>query len=316
MYIVRYADIGTGEIRLGRASGDLVERLPVPTLSDLLALRLADLRAMMTSHAAEAERMSDVAVLPPVDGDTEIWAAGVTYIRSRDARVEESQASDVYELVYGAARPELFFKSMAWRVVTDGEPIGIRTDSSVNVPEPELALVVNAHGEVIGYTICNDVSSRSIEGENPLYLPQAKVYAGACALGARIRPAWELPDRPILGIAVSVMRGGEVAWADASSTEQLHRPVTDLVDYLFAAQSFPAGVLISTGTGCAPPMEFTLREDDVVTVTIDEIGTLTNPVLSGKAAFDWLSAARTQPLARLQNTRGDADPRLAQEQSQ
>jgi 2-dehydro-3-deoxy-D-arabinonate dehydratase len=303
MYIVRYANISTGEIRVGRASGELVEPLPVQTLSDLLAFRLADLRALMSSRLAGAQRLSDVAVLPAVDGDTEIWAAGVTYIRSRDARVEESRASDVYDLVYGASRPELFFKSMAWRVVTDGEPIGFRTDSSVNVPEPELALVVNAHGEVIGYTICNDVSSRSIEGENPLYLPQAKVYAGSCSLSGHIRLAWELPDKPILGIGVTVMRGGSVAWADKSSTEQLARPLTDLVEYLFAAQSFPAGVVISTGTGCAPPMAFTLSEDDVVTVTIDEVGTLTNPVVSGKAAFDWLSAARTQPLARLQERR-------------
>ena len=147
-------------------------------------------------------------LLPPIDGGTEVWAAGVTYARSRSAREEESSVSRVYELVYEADRPELFFKSVAWRVVTDGEPIGIRQDSDVNVPEAELALVVNAAGETVGYTVCNDVSSRSIEGENPLYLPQAKMYAGSCALASGIRPAWEVTDPGRLGIELEVSRAG------------------------------------------------------------------------------------------------------------
>jgi 2-dehydro-3-deoxy-D-arabinonate dehydratase len=224
-------------------------------------------------------------VLPPIDGLTEVWASGVTYRRSREARVEESSVKDVYTRVYDAERPELFFKSVAWRVVGGDEPIGIRSDSSLNVPEPELALVVNAFGELVGVTICDDVSSRSIEAENPLYLPQAKIYAGACALGPGIRPLWEVPSLDDLAISVRVERAGEVVWADATSTSALHRALSDLVEHLFRAMHFPQGVVLSTGTGLVPDIAFTLHPGDEVTITIDAIGTLRNVVKEGRNAF-------------------------------
>src|SRR4051794_36555517 len=162
-------------------------------------------------------------LLAPLDGRTEVWAAGVTYERSRDARMEESSEQSVYDRVYAARRPELFFKSVAWRVVTDGEPIAVRSDSAVTVPEPELAVVVTAAAEVFGYTVCDDVSSRDIEGENPLYLPQAKVYAGSCSLATGIRPAWEVPDPGALGIGVRVTRTGDTVFEGATSTARMHR---------------------------------------------------------------------------------------------
>jgi 2-dehydro-3-deoxy-D-arabinonate dehydratase len=195
-----------------------------------------------------------------------------------DARVEESQTQDVYSRVYAADRPELFFKSVAWRVVTDGEPIAVRPDCSVTVPEPELAVVVTATGEVLGYTVCDDVSSRDIEGENPLYLPQAKVYAGSCALATGIRPAWEVPDWSRLEVSVAVLRDGATVFAGTTSTARMRRTVDELVECLFRAQDFPAGAVLSTGTGIVPDLDFTLRPGDVVDVTVAEVGTLSNPV--------------------------------------
>ena len=200
--------------------------------------------------------------------------------------MEESSEADIYGRVYDAARPELFFKSAAWRVVVDGEPVAIRADSGLDVPEPELALVINRFGEIAGYLVCNDMSSRAIEGENPLYLPQAKVYAGACALSAGIRPAWEV-DGADLAVAVRVTREGVSVWSGATSTARLKRPYAELVDYLFRADNFPDGAVLSTGTGLAPAMDFTLRPDDVVTITIDGVGELTNPVVVGREHFDF-----------------------------
>jgi 2-dehydro-3-deoxy-D-arabinonate dehydratase len=222
----------------------------------------------------------EVRLLPPVDGLTEVWASGVTYERSMDARVEESQTQDIYSRVYAADRPELFFKSVAWRVVTDGEPIAVRTDSAVSVPEPELAAVVTATAEIFGWTVCDDVSSRDIEGENPLYLPQAKVYAGSCALAAGIRPAWELPDASSLAVGVRVTRGGAVAFEGTTSTARMRRSVPDLVAHLVRALDFPAGAVLSTGTGVVPGLDFTLLAGDVVEVSVEEVGTVTNPVVS------------------------------------
>ena len=183
--------------------------------------------------------MASPRLLAPLDGRGEVWCAGVTYERSRGARMEESAEQSVYDKVYVADRPELFGKSPAWRVVTDGEPIGIRADSGHDVPEPELAVVVNAHGETVGYTVCNDVSSRSIEGENPLYIPQAKVFAGGCALAPGIRPAWEVPDPTDLAITLSVRRDGAEVFEGATSTAQLARPLDDLVDALCVGQRLP-----------------------------------------------------------------------------
>ena len=231
-----------------------------------------------------------VQLLAPVDGHTEVWAAGVTYRRSVQARVLESEHTpDVYDRVYNAERPELFFKSTAWRVVASGQPVAIRSDSPVNVPEPELAVVINAHGEVVGYTVANDMSSRSIEGENPLYLPQAKVYLGSCALGPGIRPAWELADPYALRISMTIDRDGVAVWSGEAGTGELQRRIDELARYLWRAEEFPYGVVLCTGTCLVPDLPFTLEPGDRVRIGISGIGTLENPVVRGKAAMSWLT---------------------------
>jgi 2-dehydro-3-deoxy-D-arabinonate dehydratase len=213
-----------------------------------------------------------------VDGLTEVWASGVTYRRSRQARIEESGDADVYARVYDAARPELFFKSVAWRAVGDNDPIGVRADSPSNTPEPELALVLNSAAQIVGLTVCNDVSSRSIEGENPLYLPQAKIYTASCALGPGIRPIWEIADPADLAVSCTITRDGEVVWSAETSTALLHRRFEDLVHYLFRAMDFPHGVILSTGTGIVPELDLSLSAGDIVRIEIDRVGVLTNPV--------------------------------------
>lgn len=218
-------------------------------------------------------------VLPPA-GNQEVWAAGVTYLRSRDARMEESKASGgatFYDLVYEAERPELFFKSSGNKVVGDGGLVRIRKDSVWNVPEPELALFVNSHAQIVGYTIGNDMSSRSIEGENPLYLPQAKVYDGAAALG----PCLFVPEQPLpphTRIHIEINRNGVPQYTDNVAISQMKRGHQELVDFLFRENSFPLGCFLMTGTCMVPPNSFTLQGGDVVRIRIDGIGTLTNTV--------------------------------------
>jgi 2-dehydro-3-deoxy-D-arabinonate dehydratase len=255
----------------------------VASLAGLWALPLDEIRQRVLDRAAvPVAPAADVMLLPPIDGRTEVWAAGVTYFTSREARVEESERSaDVYLQVYEAERPELFFKSAAWRVVGDGQTIAVRADSVVDVPEPEVALVVNRFGEIVGYTACNDVSSRSIEGENPLYLPQAKIYLGGCALGPVIRPAWEITDPYELGIELTIWRDGAVAWDGQASTSALRRKFDDLVGYLMRADIHPDGVVLATGTCLVPPAPFSLADGDVVAVTVGGIGVLTTGVVRG-----------------------------------
>jgi 2-dehydro-3-deoxy-D-arabinonate dehydratase len=292
MMLVRYVDAGHAG-HIGVSHGDTLRRLPAASLAELLA---GDLDRFDAAIAAASPTVDDpVALRAPVDGGTEVWAAGVTYRRSRDARMEESVVADPYERVYTAARPELFFKSVAWRVSGPGEPVAIRADSTVDVPEPELAVVVTASGQIAGYTLCNDMSSRSIEGDNPLYLPQAKTYAGSCALGPGIVPASDIADPGGLLIEMEVRRGGEVAFSGRTDTGQIVRPLTDLVDWLYAEQHFPAGAVLSTGTGIVPDLGFTLADGDEVTVRVDGIGELTNPVVRGKAAMAW-QLDRARPL--------------------
>lgn len=289
MELIRYTVDGGAAAFVGvRTDDGRVRRIARP-VSQLLRLPLEDLRRTVEAAEGRPEDV-DVHLLPPIDGLTEVWASGVTYRRSREARAEESVIRDVYERVYEAKRPELFFKSPAWRVCGPGEPIGIRSDSTIDVPEPELALVLNSAGELVGLTICNDVSSRSIEGENPLYLPQAKIYAGSCSLGPVIRPAWEIADPANLRISVTVSRAGVVVWADATSTASMRRSLSDLAAWLFEALDFPEGAVLSTGTGLVPSMAFTLHPGDIVEVEIDGLGTLRNPVRQGAAAFRWLSS--------------------------
>jgi 2-dehydro-3-deoxy-D-arabinonate dehydratase len=280
--IVRYAV--ANESFVGLQIGDTVRRFPHASLAELLRLAADDFRAEVERVAVEGlVETREIRSLPPVDGRTEVWAAGVTYERSSEARQEESVVADVYSRVYDASRPELFFKSVAWRVVGTGDPIGIRDDSEIDVPEPEVALVVNAGGEIVGYTVCDDVSSRSIEGENPLYLPQAKVYAGCCALGPGIRPFWEIEDPYALGVHVEVLREGKRVWDGSTSTKMLHRRFDDLVSFLVRQMAFPDGAVLSTGTGLVPSLDFTLAVGDTVTVTVDAVGTLSNPVMAALA---------------------------------
>jgi 2-dehydro-3-deoxy-D-arabinonate dehydratase len=204
----------------------------------------------------------------------------VTYETSRQARIEESeQAADVYALVYDAERPELFFKSVAWRVSGPQEQLGVGADSTVDVPEPELALVINRFGEIVGYTICNDMSSRSIEGENPLYLPQAKIYSDSCGLGPWITPAWEVPDPYELSMTLCIDRDGAPCWRGETSASLLHRRLHDLVGHLMRGDIHPDGVMLSTGTCLVPPPPFTLADGEVVSIEIEGIGTLRNPVV-------------------------------------
>jgi 2-dehydro-3-deoxy-D-arabinonate dehydratase len=221
----------------------------------------------------------DVEVLPPI-GTQEVWAAGVTYFRSRTARMEESKdagGGTFYDRVYEAPRPELFFKSAGWRVRGPRAGIRIRRDAKWNVPEPELALCVNARGEIVGYTIGNDVSSRDIEGENPLYLPQAKVYDGSCALGPGLYVTKDaLP--PGTGIEIRITRGHAVAFQGSTTLAQMRRKPEELVEYLYREMSFPTGCILLTGTGIIPPDEFTLAAGDLVEITIEPIGTLSNVV--------------------------------------
>jgi 2-dehydro-3-deoxy-D-arabinonate dehydratase len=257
-----------------------------PALADVLALPLARIRELCQNPGGEAVPRDQAELLAPVDGRTDVWAAGVTYERSRAARMVESENSaDVYDLVYAADRPELFFKSVAWRVSGSGYAVSVRSDSTIDVPEPELAAVLNAAGEVVGYTVCNDMSSRSIEGQNPLYLPQAKIYLGGCALGPWIRPAWEIPDPYALTIGMTIRRGGAVAWEGQSSTSGLRRRVDELAEFLFREDDFPAGAVLSTGTSLVPDLPFTLEAGDEIRIRISEIGELVNPVVRGKNAL-------------------------------
>ncbi|MBM3655617.1 MAG: fumarylacetoacetate hydrolase [Actinobacteria bacterium] len=247
------------------------------TLSSALRLGLTDLKKVYES-ATSKEMNGELSA--PVAVDTEIWGAGVTYQRSRDARKEESGIPDVYQLVYEADRPELFFKATARRTVGHGAEVGIREDALASVPEPEVAIVVNRFAELIGMSICNDMTARNIEGENPLYLSQAKIYYGSNAIGPMIRPIWEIFDHNKLDIQAKIERNGSIVWQAQTSLKALSRSFEDLINYLFRCQHFPVGVLLSTGTGIVPPLEISLVNGDVVTITVDQIGTLVNKVVT------------------------------------
>ena len=239
------------------------------TLSFLLELPASAIQHVIKAHLITTEEIND-ALLPPVDANQEIWASGVTYLRSRDARKAESTVADVYEKVYDAQRPELFLKAIGWRVVTHEQPVAIRMDSVWDVPEPELVLVINRFGEIVGYTAGNDMSSRSIEGENPLYLPQAKIYNGSCALGPHIIlcSAEEMRDLPV---SVAIERGGSSMFEGATSISQMKRTLPELAEWLVRYLDFPNGVLLMTGTGSVPPESFTLQKGDKITVNVGKI---------------------------------------------
>lgn len=251
-------------------------RIVGASIDSLLRLSLSELRRLLDEKRPSTQPRDGAVIGAPIQSQ-EVWAAGVTYKRSLEARSDEAVSSDPYDRVYAAERPELFFKATASRVRGDGEAIFIRSDSTWDVPEPELAVVCNSRMEVVGYTIGNDVSSRSIEGENPLYLPQAKVFDGSCALGPAIALAWDYSpsDR---AIELEIRRNDAVVFRNDTSTSAMRREIPELVDYLGRDQRFDAGCVLLTGTGIVPPSDFTLQEGDVVTIRIDGIGELTNPV--------------------------------------
>jgi 2-dehydro-3-deoxy-D-arabinonate dehydratase len=276
---------GANEPRFGLLAGERVVDLArsggPDSLTAALQMPVAELQAALLAVVAgphDDMPMTAVTLKAPIDRQ-EVWAAGVTYLRSRDARMEESSQRDVYDRVYDADRPELFLKATPNRVSGPSEAIAIRGDSGWDVPEPELVILVNAHGELVGYTIGNDVSSRSIEGENPLYLPQAKVYSRCAALGPAVVTVDELPDVSNLEIQLTIRRDGAQLFQESTATSQLHRSLSDLMEYLLRDNEFPAGVFLMTGTGIVPPSEFTLQDGDEVTIRIEGIGSLVNPVI-------------------------------------
>lgn len=237
------------------------------------------LRTMVRSSAAREVRLQELQICAPI-GAQEVWAAGVTYYRSRDARMEESKSAgggDFYDRVYTAQRPELFFKGTASRAVGHGAKVGIRQDATWSVPEPELALLISPTGKILGYTIGNDMSSRDIEGENPLYLPQAKVYYRSCALGPGVVISSTLPS-PATEIQLQILRDGSPDFAGSTALSAMKRDCASLVEYLYRDNVFPAGCFLLTGTGVVPPDSFTLKRGDEIRISITGVGTLVNVV--------------------------------------
>lgn len=235
--------------------------------------------AGIAKHGKPAGKVHASDIEAPI-GSQEVWAAGVTYFRSRNARMEESKdagGGSFYDRVYSAERPELFFKAAAGRVVGPGRPVRIRRDALWSVPEPELTLAMNQRGTIIGYTIGNDMSSRDIEGENPLYLPQAKVYDGSCALG----PCVLISSQPLplsSAIRIEIVREGQAEFSGSTTLAEMKRTAQVLVDYLYREISFPVGCYLMTGTGVIPPDSFTLQRGDEIRISIDGVGTLINRV--------------------------------------
>jgi 2-dehydro-3-deoxy-D-arabinonate dehydratase len=275
LFRVRLADGGTRLARGDSETGPEELLATEVSLDALLSRGPAALLAAVRDGPSPGSAVG-ARVLAPVESQ-EVWAAGVTYERSRDARMEESTEPSVYDHVYDSVRPELFFKSPGWRVRGPGEPVGVRADSTWDVPEPELALVLTSSLEVAGYTIGNDMSSRSIEGENPLFLPQAKVYDGSCALGPCIVPVSDA--EPPFRIRLRVMRGGSTVVDDRTSSGRLRRSFAELAGHLGSALTLPAGAILLTGTGVVPDPNFSLRGGDEVRIQIEGLGELVNPVV-------------------------------------
>jgi 2-dehydro-3-deoxy-D-arabinonate dehydratase len=275
----------TDEVRIGLVADD-------STLLDLTTVGITQLSSLLESENPVAQlnqlaaqnlprvALAGVKLLAPVERQ-EVWAAGVTYLRSKTARMEESDFSaTAYDKVYAAERPEIFFKSMPEKVVATGEAVGIRRDAKWNVPEPELALVMNSRGQIVGHTIGNDMSSRDIEGENLLYLPQAKVYDRSCALGPWIHLGATEADARGWKIKIEIRRDGKNVFTGETSVSQIKREFAQLAEFLFRSQKFPHGAILLTGTGIVPPDTFTLRESDAIEIEISGIGVLQNHVVT------------------------------------
>ncbi len=284
MHLAKLLD-SQGHDRVGRVLGEEIEVLdlsdsPHRCLASLLA---ADEVASLLRDLPVAERMpvADVRLLPPIDAQ-EVWAAGVTYKRSQTARMEESEAAaSCYDRVYESPRPELFFKASPHRVRGHGDALRIRTDASWNVPEPELTLVLSPSLKIVGYTVGNDMSSRDIEGDNPLYLPQAKCYDQCCGLGPWITLPNSMPEHDAIEIGLKIVRGEQVVFEGQTSVSQMARSFEDLVSWLGRDNSFPDGAFLLTGTGIVPDSSFTLVPRDRVDITVNGIGTLSNPIVQG-----------------------------------
>ena len=269
-----------GAVRIGRLQdNETVADLTAAGFESLTAL-LENTEALAQAEAADAPTLplTTVSLLAPVERQ-EVWAAGVTYLRSKKARMEESDFSaNAYDQVYDAPRPEIFFKSLPEKVVHPGDSVGIRADATWNVPEPELTLVVNSRKELVGVSIGNDMSSRDIEGENLLYLPQAKMYERACAIGPCIVTGADEATVRQWTIGVEIIRSSETVFSGDTSINNIKRTFDELLDYLGRSQSFPHGAMLLTGTGVVPGDEFTLAAEDRIRITISGIGTLENPV--------------------------------------
>ena len=270
------------EVRIGLAKGDdaLLDLSPtgVESVTTLLESRDAAHRLANLNELPETS-LADVTLLSPIEVQ-EVWAAGVTYLRSKDARMEESDFSaTAYDRVYDAPRPEIFFKSLPEKVVACGEPVGIRADAKWSVPEPELVLMMNSRGDIAGYAVGNDMSSRDIEGENLLYLPQAKVYHRSCSIGPWVRVGVTEEEAREWEIRIQIDRGGDTVFEGAVSVNQIKRGFDGLRDFLFQSQLFPFGCALLTGTGIVPNDDFTLEEGDKIRIRISGIGCLNNPVV-------------------------------------
>lgn len=287
MKLCKFATRTDPRPRVGAFEDDRVRPIGPPgaSLSDLLhAAEPTRVARNWSAGAGEALPIADVLLFAPIDAQ-EVWGAGVTYERSKVARQEESESGgSFYDLVYRADRPELFFKATPSRVVGPGAAIRVRRDTKWCVPEPELALVISPSLELVGFTVGDDVSARDIEGENPLYLPQAKVYDACCALGPAVTLAEAMPPLAEVTIRLEIDRDGARVVAGETPLTRMARKLEDLIDWLGRDNLFPTGVILLTGTGIVPPDEFSLRAGDAVRISIDGIGTLANSVVQGPPA--------------------------------
>ncbi len=281
MKVAKHID-AEGRPRVARVEGGSLHSLrlePGQTLGQLIASEnpIASIGDLPTVSSVKIDRCTRW--LPPIDAQ-EVWAAGVTYRRSQAARMEESaSAASCYDRVYGADRPEIFFKATPHRVSGHHQPLRIRSDSRWNVPEPEVTLVINPKLKIVGLTIGNDMSSRDIEGENPLYLPQAKCYDQCAGLGPWITLCESLPPPDQIGVGLAIERDGQIVFAQQTSAAEMARQFDELVGWLGRDNSFPNGAFLMTGTGIVPDPDFTLHPGDVVHITIDGVGTLSNPII-------------------------------------
>jgi 2-dehydro-3-deoxy-D-arabinonate dehydratase len=285
MKLARYR-LPSGQASVGRVEGDQLWPLDLSsgqyrTLFEILESEDPRQTADFLSRPDEAMPLLQVPLLPPID-QQEVWAAGVTYTRSKVARMEESEAAaSCYDRVYASPRPELFFKATPHRVSGHGQPLRIRVDSKWNVPEPEMTLVLNSRMQLVGFTIGNDMSSRDIEGDNPLYLPQAKCYNQCCGLGPWIALSAGMTAPEEAAIKIAIGRQGQVVFQGATSVSQMARTFDNLIGWLARDNSFPNGAFLLTGTGIVPESDFTLQPGDNVAISIDGVGTLVNPIVQG-----------------------------------